>query len=284
MSIERPALYLVATPIGNLADFSPRGQAVLGEVDLILCEDTRTSRRLTGHFQIATPLKALHEHNEEESVPQILEQMKDAREAYALISDAGTPAISDPGYRLVRAAHREGIPVFSVPGACAAIAGLAASGLPTDRFAFEGFLPPKEAARRSRLEGLVHETRTLVFLESCHRIESTLDDMIDVFGGDRPAAIAREITKLHEQTCCGTLSRLRAAMTDAEIPVRGEFVLVVGGGAPPDQSADARRLLAAMLPHMPMRQAAKTVAGLTGMRPNELYALAETLRDPAAKE
>lgn len=281
VSIERPALYLVATPIGNLADFSPRGQSTLEAVDLILCEDTRTSRRLTAHFNIRTPLKAFHEHNEAQSAVEIIDAIKIAPAAYALISDAGTPAISDPGYRLVRAAHAAGVPVFAVPGACAAVAALAVSGLPTDRFAFEGFLPPKEGARRARLAGLVHETRTLVFLESCHRIASTLGDLVTTFGPERPAAVAREMTKLHEHTHLATLGALFTGVNAGEIPARGEFVLLVGGGSPPDHSEDARRWLEAMLPHMPARQAAKAVAAMTGLRANALYALAEELRRTA---
>lgn len=279
MSLERPALYLVATPVGNLADLSPRAISVLRDAERILCEDTRTTRRLTAHFQIGTRLVALHEHNETESAPYLVAEILDARAAYALVSDAGTPAISDPGYRIVRAAHEAGVPVFSVPGPCAAVAGLAASGLATDRFVFEGFLPPKQSARRAHLESLLHEPRTLVFYESCHRIAETLSDLCEVFGPGRPAAIARELSKLHEQTLSATVGELVAGLASGRIPVKGEFVLLVAGGPPADATAEAQRLLIALTPHLPLRTAAKVAASLTGLRANALYAMAEALRD-----
>ncbi|MER3546183.1 MAG: 16S rRNA (cytidine(1402)-2'-O)-methyltransferase, partial [Rhodanobacteraceae bacterium] len=190
-------LWIVATPIGNLEDLSPRAQRVLHAVKLIAAEDTRHSKPLLGHFGIGTPLTALHEHNECEAVASLLVRLR-AGEDIALISDAGTPLISDPGYRLVRAAREAGIPVSAVPGPCAAIAALAIAGLPSDRFTFEGFLPAKAPARRARLRELAHEPRTLVLYESPHRILECCEDLRDIFGAQREARLLRELTKLHE--------------------------------------------------------------------------------------
>jgi len=202
-------LWIVATPIGNLDDLSARAQAILRQADLIAAEDTRHSAALLQHYAIATRRVALHEHNEREASADLVQRMRDGAQI-ALISDAGTPLVSDPGFRLVRAAREAGIVVSPVPGACAAIAALSAAGLPSDRFVFEGFLPAKSAGRRARLQALRGETRTLIFYESSHRIVEALDDLAGVFGADRHAVVARELTKLFETVLDDSLSGLAA--------------------------------------------------------------------------
>ena len=279
MSIERPALYIVATPLGNLGDLSPRAIAVLSEVDLVLCEDTRVSKRLFSAAGIHTRAKALHDHNEAQYAGRLIADMNDARSAYALISDAGTPLISDPGYRIVRAAHAAGVPVRVIPGPCAPIAALSAAGLPTDRFCFEGFLPPKASARKERLRALVHETRTVILLESCHRIEDCLADIVALFGADREISIAREMTKVHEQTVTGSAGRVYAMLKEGAIAQRGEFVLVIAGGEIARQDALARNLLSVLVRHVPVKVASRAVAEATSMSANELYAIAQGLKD-----
>jgi len=279
VSIERPALYVVATPLGNLGDFPPRAVETLDNVDLIACEDTRTTKRLCAHFGIATELTAFHDHNEAARAEDLVARIVEARLALALVSDAGTPLVSDPGYRLVAAAHAREVPVRAVPGPSAAIAALSVSGLPTDRFAFEGFLPPKAAARRARLADLVHEPRTLVVFESCHRIGEALADLAEAFGGDRPATLVRELTKVHEQAVNAPLGDLAAALAQGRIPARGEFVLVVAGGPPRDETDHARAMLQAVLPHMPVKAAAKATATVTGLSVNELYRMAQAIKD-----
>ncbi len=195
--MSQAGLYVVATPIGNLEDISYRAVRLLSEVDLIAAEDTRHSRVLLSHYDIATPMQALHEHNEAQVEGRILERIGEGQ-AIALISDAGTPLISDPGYLLVRAAREAGLPVYAVPGPSAITAALSVAGLPPDRFAFEGFLPTKAAARKKKLQALCHETRTLVFFESSHRIEAAVADMTEIFGGQRLVALCRELTKKFE--------------------------------------------------------------------------------------
>jgi 16S rRNA (cytidine1402-2'-O)-methyltransferase len=207
-------LWIVATPIGNLDDLSARAQAILRQADLIAAEDTRHSAALLQHYAIATRRVALHEHNEREASADLVQRMRDGAQI-ALISDAGTPLVSDPGFRLVRAAREAGIVVSPVPGACAAIAALSAAGLPSDRFVFEGFLPAKPAARRTRLQALRGETRTLIFYESSHRIVEALDDLAGVFGGDRHAVVARELTKLFETMLDDSLAGLAARISNA---------------------------------------------------------------------
>ncbi len=274
-------LYIVATPIGNLEDMSPRAQAVLRQVDLILAEDTRHSARLLRHFGITTPLQAYHEHNERVRAPALVETLRQGR-SLALISDAGTPLVSDPGYRLVREAHQRGVPVVPVPGPSAVMAALSAAGLPTDRFAFEGFLPARAAARRARLQALVQETRTLVFLEAPHRIQATLDDLVAVFGGAREACLARELTKRHETLRLDRLEALRAWVAADPDQRRGELVLVVAGApsAPAEAgAADVDRLLRALLARLPLKEAASVAAEATGLARNVLYRRALALRD-----
>jgi len=275
VSIERPAVYIVATPIGNLGDLSARAVEVLSAVDIILCEDTRHSRRLLDHYAIARPLAALHEHNEAEGARVHLERMRERRHACALISDAGTPLISDPGFVLVRAAHAAAVPVFAIPGACAAIAALSIAGVPCQRFAYEGFLPSQAAARARALQALAREPRTLVFYEAPHRIAAVLAAMRDSFGANREAAVGRELTKRYESLYRGTLGELsRRIGEDAQL-ARGEFVIVVAG-APARMSDDAEleRIVAIVRAHADLRTAVRVASALTGAPRNRVYEVA----------
>ncbi len=267
-------LYVVATPIGNLEDISARALRVLREVALIAAEDTRHSSRLLAHFGIQTPLAACHEHNERNEGGRFIERLQ-AGDDVALISDAGTPLISDPGYHLVRQARAAGVVVVPVPGACALIAALSAAGLPSDRFIFEGFLPAKAAARRTRLEALKEEPRTLIFYEAPHRILESLGDFEDVFGGERMAVLGRELTKTFETLKGLPLAALRAWVEADSNQQRGECVLLVEGWeAPPGESAvsaEALRVLNLLLAEMPLKRAAAVAADITGVRKNLLY-------------
>jgi 16S rRNA (cytidine1402-2'-O)-methyltransferase len=265
-------LYVVATPIGNLEDLSPRAVRLLGEVDLIAAEDTRHSARLLQHYAITTPMTALHEHNERAKAATLIEELRDGR-SLALISDAGTPLVSDPGFNLVRAAHGAGIKVVPVPGACAAIAALSASGLPTDRFIFEGFPPVKHAARVSYFQSLRTEARTLVFYESNHRIVESLADMVAVFGPERPAVVARELTKQFETLRAASLADLSAWVQVDPDQQRGEIVLLLAGAAPNagELDGEAERILRLLLAELPVRQAAALAAQITGQKKNLLY-------------
>ena len=248
-----PTLYVVATPIGNLSDLTPRAQEVLRSVAAICAEDTRRSGQLLAHFGIQQPLVALHDHNEEVLAQRIVARLQ-AGESLALVSDAGTPLVSDPGYRLVRAAREAGIRVSPVPGACAAIAALSVAGLPSDRFTFEGFLPAKGSGRRERLQALAGETRTLVFYESSHRIAESLADMVAAFGPTRPAVLARELTKLFETVLDGDLASLLQQVEADDNQRKGEFVVMVQGGQ--------RRRSPARAGPPPVRQAQRTPAAL----------------------
>lgn len=265
-------LYVVATPIGNLGDLSPRAQETLRAVAAICAEDTRHTRQLLAHFGIDTPLLALHEHNEKALAERLVARLA-AGESLALVSDAGTPLISDPGFRLVRAARAAGLRVSPVPGSCAAIAALSVAGLPSDRFVFEGFLPAKAAARRARLSALAAETRTLVFYESAHRIEQTLADLATAFDGARHVALARELTKLFETVLNGTLADLLARVQGDADQRRGEFVLIVeGAGDDADaRLAEGRRLYARLGEHLPPSAAARLAAELSGAPRKALY-------------
>jgi len=225
LQIEPSTLYVVPTPIGNLADITRRSLSVLSEVELILCEDTRVSRKLLNHYDIDTPTKSYHMHNEHRTVDSLVEELQQGV-SMALISDAGTPAISDPGFLLVRACLQAGIRVITLPGPTAFILALVQSGFPTDRFVFEGFLPHKKG-RKSRLSQLAEETKTIVLYESPHRIVKTLAQCAEVMGPDRPASISRELTKAFEETVRGTLEELEAHFTVH--PPKGEFVLVIQG-------------------------------------------------------
>ena len=265
-------LHVVATPIGNLGDLSPRARQVLAEVAAICAEDTRRSGQLLAHFGIATPLLALHEHNEQQLAQRLVARLL-AGDSLALVSDAGTPLVSDPGYRLVQAARAAGIRVSPVPGPCALIAALSVAGLPSDRFAFEGFLPAKASARRERLAALAGETRTLVFYESAHRIEESLADLCAAFGGERPAVLARELTKLFETVLDGDLLAVQAQVAADPNQRKGEFVLLVQGAS---EDADAsitegRRLYAKLSEHLPPSTAAKLAAELSGAPRKALY-------------
>lgn len=270
-------LYVVATPIGNLDDISARALKVLADVALIAAEDTRHSVRLLQHFGIQTPLAACHEHNEREQGGRFLTKLQ-AGEDVALISDAGTPLISDPGYHLVRQARAAGIPVVSVPGACALIAALSAAGLPSDRFVFEGFLPAKAAGRRGRLEALVDEPRTLIFYEAPHRVLECIEDMVAIFGDERPALLARELTKAFETLKGLPLGELREFVASDSNQQRGECVLLVAGKPAPegDEAVDAHtlRVLDLLLAEMPVKRAAALAAEITGARKNQLYQIA----------
>lgn len=271
------SLYVVATPIGNLDDMSVRALKVLREVALIAAEDTRHSLRLMQHFGIATPLAACHEHNERAEGSRFIERLL-AGDNVALISDAGTPLISDPGYHLVRQARAAGIAVVPVPGACALIAALSAAGLPSDRFIFEGFLPAKAVGRRSRLEQLVEEPRTLIFYEAPHRILECLQDMEAIFGAERPALLARELTKTFETLKGLPLAQLRAFVEADSNQQRGECVVLVAGWSAPEGdeavSTEARRVLDLLLQDLPVKRAAALAAEITGVRKNLLYQLA----------
>ncbi|MCV4263133.1 16S rRNA (cytidine(1402)-2'-O)-methyltransferase [Pseudomonas capsici] len=271
------SLYVVATPIGNLDDMSVRALKVLRDVALIAAEDTRHSSRLMQHFGISTPLAACHEHNERDEGSRFITRLL-AGDDVALISDAGTPLISDPGYHLVRQARAAGVQVVPVPGACALIAALSAAGLPSDRFIFEGFLPAKAAGRKGRLEMLREEPRTLIFYEAPHRILECLQDMEQVFGPDRPALLARELTKTFETLKGLPLAQLRAFVEGDSNQQRGECVVLVAGWTPPEDEdvvgAEARRVLDLLLEEMPLKRAAALAAEITGVRKNLLYQVA----------
>ena len=273
MTQQAGKLWIVATPIGNLDDLSARAQAILRQVDLVAAEDTRHSAALLQHHAISTRRVALHEHNEREASADLVQKMRDGAQI-ALISDAGTPLVSDPGFRLVRAAREAGIVVSPVPGACAAIAALSVAGLPSDRFVFEGFLPAKPAARRAHLQALSGETRTLIFYESSHRIVEALDDLAAVFGGDRHAVVARELTKLFETVLDGALADLTARIKADANQQRGEFVvLVAGAGDEADAArlAEGRRVFELLRKDLPPGRAAKLAAEITGAPRNALY-------------
>jgi 16S rRNA (cytidine1402-2'-O)-methyltransferase len=280
-------LYVVATPIGNLGDLSPRAHAVLSECALIAAEDTRHTGVLLKAFGIGTPQLSLHDHNEQQRAGDIIQRLLQGA-SVALVSDAGTPAISDPGFELVRAAAAAGIAIIAIPGPCAAIAALSIGALPTDRFCFEGFLPARGAARRKRLQSLSAEERTLVLYEAPHRVRETLEDCAAVFGGERNATVAREITKLHETTYRGSLrDLLERAGSDADFG-RGEIVLLIAGlpQAPADEEGGADghggaldRVLKILLAELPLRQAAHLAAQIVDARGNEAYKRALQLKD-----
>jgi 16S rRNA (cytidine1402-2'-O)-methyltransferase len=264
-------LFVVATPIGNLEDLSPRARQTLAEVDIVAAEDTRHTGRLLSHLGLKKRQFALHEHNESRAAGRLIDQLKDGK-SVALVSDAGTPLVSDPGYRLVQAAHENNIAVSPIPGPSALTAALSVSGLPTNRFAFEGFPPAKPAARRKWLQARAADERTLVFFEAVHRIAATLEDMVDNFGADRPAFLGRELTKLHEEGRRASLGELLSQVNDGTIPCKGEFVIAVAGAAGAEApSLDVDRLLSELVQIMPARQAAAIAARVTGGKRNALY-------------
>ena len=270
-AVSPSTLYVVATPIGNLRDLTTRARDVLGAVDLIAAEDTRHTRQLLQAFGLQTSTIALHEHNESQRVDALLRELS-AGKSIALVSDAGTPLISDPGYGVVAAARAAGHIVIPVPGACAAIAALSVAGLPTDRFVFEGFLPAKSSARRERLRELASESRTLVFYEAPHRIAETLSDLAAEFSVDRHATVCRELTKRFETHYVDTLANLaKRAKDDADMQ-RGEIVIVVAGAAPLNTSSvDADALLRVLVDELSPAQAAKIAAKLTDAKRADLY-------------
>lgn len=274
-------LYVVATPIGNQGDLSPRAREILSAVDLVAAEDTRRSGRLLAALGIAKPMRSLHEHNEAAVVQSLVERLTGGA-SIALVSDAGTPLVSDPGFLLVRACAAAGLPVVPVPGPSALIAALSVSGLPTDRFRFEGFLPRQSARRREQLARLGDETATLVFYEAPHRLLETLGDMVEVFGAGRSAVLARELTKVHETVLrSGLGDLLERVRSDAE-QLLGESVLVVAGASQeardrvPEIPVD--ELLRTLLDYLPVKEAAAAAARLTGERKNQLYQRALALR------
>jgi 16S rRNA (cytidine1402-2'-O)-methyltransferase len=283
-------LYVVATPIGNLADLSERAREKLSNVSLIAAEDTRHTGILLKHFGIQTPQVSLHDHNEQQRAAAIIERLRQGA-SVALVSDAGTPAISDPGFELVRAAAAAGFEIIAVPGPCAAIAALSIGGLPTDRFCFEGFLPARGAARRKRLQSLLAEPRTVVLYEAPHRVRDTLEDCAAVFGAERGAVVVREITKVHEATYRGSLRELQAlALSDADFG-RGELVLMLAGAAQTaadeERGADGHggaldRVLTPLLAELPLKQAARLAAQITATRDNEAYKRALQLKQESA--
>jgi len=270
------SLFVVATPIGNLGDMVPRALEILQSADLVCAEDTRHSGRLLQHFGIRTPLVAHHEHSSATEQERILQTLREGG-TVALISDAGTPLISDPGFDLIRTARREGITVIPVPGACAAIAALSVAGMATDRFIFEGFLPAKSAARRSRLEAVATERASLVFYESPHRILDSLQDMAAVLGGTREAFFAREMTKAYETYLFDTLDGLCDRVASDSDQQRGEIVVVVsgaGGAADEAVEREGERVLHLLLGDLPVKRAAALAARITGDSKNRLYQLA----------
>lgn len=279
MKIQSGTLYVVATPIGNIDDLSPRAREVLAEVSLVAAEDTRHAGQLLTRLGISARLVSLHEHNEAQRSDELLELLKTGS-SIALVSDAGTPLISDPGYRLLAAARAAGLPVSPIPGCCALIAALSVAGLPTDRFLFEGFLPARRAARLARLGELAGVGPTLVFYESAHRLPETLVDAISVLGESRPAAVGRELTKLHETIYRGSLADVLGAVKADPGGERGECTLLIGGSPVPlapgeDELARIVNLLAAELP---AAQAAGLAARITGASRRDAYRLVQERR------
>ncbi|RDH85159.1 MAG: 16S rRNA (cytidine(1402)-2'-O)-methyltransferase [endosymbiont of Escarpia spicata] len=271
--LSKGILYVVATPIGNLDDFSVRAVRVLETVDLIAAEDTRHTRPLLRHYGISTQMVALHEHNEREVMGRLLRQLEEGQ-SLALVSDAGTPLISDPGFPLVREAGRLGIPVVPVPGVSAATCALSVAGLPTDRFLFAGFPPRQSSARQRWLQDLVAESATLVFYESSHRILSALKDMAEVFGAARESVVARELTKVHETLLRGRLDALIEIVAEDPNQQKGEFVVLVQGagrGQSDQKTVETEQVLKVLLDELPLKQAAALAAKITGEKKNALY-------------
>jgi 16S rRNA (cytidine1402-2'-O)-methyltransferase len=280
VSIKKGVLYVVATPIGNLGDMSARAVETLSAVDVIAAEDTRHSLPLLRHFGITTPCKAYHEHNERERSPQLIQRLLGG-ESIALISDAGTPLISDPGYHLVIQARQAECRVVPIPGPNAVISALSVAGLPTDRFFFAGFLPARASQRRRCLERLRDETATLVFYESTHRVLESLRDMVEIFGDDRQGVIAREMTKLHETIQNATLVRLYQWMSGQKEQQKGEIVVIIHGAVATvseENHVEYQRILGILLEEMPLKQAVAVATRITGAKRNLLYELAVKIK------
>lgn len=267
-------LYIVATPIGNLQDMTQRALETFAQVDLIAAEDTRHSGLLLSHYGIKKPFFALHDHNEQEKAHILVEKLKQGIDI-ALISDAGTPLISDPGFHLVRQCREAGIRVVPLPGACAAVTALCAAGIASDRFCFEGFLPAKSKARKDKLQSLAEEDRTLIFYESTHRILDMLDDLQIIFGADRYVVLAREITKTWETICGDKAQSLRRWLSDDPNRTKGEMVVIVEGKPKSDEaeefSPQAVKALELIAKALPLKKAAAIVAELYGYKKNALY-------------
>lgn len=277
---EGGVLFVVATPIGNLGDMSTRARETLAHVDAVLAEDTRRSAQLLAHFGIQGSLISLHEHNERERLPVVLARLA-AGEQLALVSDAGTPLLSDPGFHLVRAAREAGYRVTPIPGPSSLVAALSVAGIPSDRFVFEGFLPSKRGERRKRLAALAGETRTLIVFEAAHRIGGSLIDMAEVFGPQRRICLARELTKLHETILFGTLADIAERVAIDADQQRGELVVVLQGAVQRSQSAEhveLEHLLDCLLAELPVKQAASLAARITGLPRNRIYRLALSRR------
>ncbi len=273
-------LYIVATPIGNLGDITRRAIDVLASADIVAAEDTRRCRALLSHLGLSRPLLAYHDHSDDRRECELLAELQRGR-SVALVADAGTPLISDPGFRLVRAARQAGVDVVCVPGPCAAIAALSIAGLPSDRFAFEGFLPARESARKARLEALSAEQRTLVFYESPRRVLALFEDLQAVFGSDRQAVLARELTKIHETLLSGSIAELRSRIAADPEQQLGEIVVLVHGAEEvPDRTAiDSDRLLRSLMPRLSLSEAVDCAVEISGLPRNALYRQALALRD-----
>jgi 16S rRNA (cytidine1402-2'-O)-methyltransferase len=279
-SNQSGTLYIVATPIGNLGDMVPRAVEILQSVTAIACEDTRHSKKLLDHFAIDKPLFAYHDHSDKKSSDNIIARLSSGNDI-ALISDAGTPLISDPGYRLVRAARQQGIAVIPVPGACAAIAALSVAGLPTDRFRFIGFLPAKTTQRKKVLQELAAVPETMVFYEAPHRILETLRDSLEIFGGEHSGFMAREVSKTFETYLHGTLAELVTAVEADSNQQRGEIVLVLAGRESSDSSVtvDGEKILRLLLGELPAAKAAALTAKITGGDKKQFYQMALALKN-----
>jgi len=278
-TLEKSTLYVVATPLGNLGDFSPRAIETLKNVDLIAAEDTRHSRPLLQYFGIATPLISLHSHNEREHSEDIIARLKNG-ESVGLISDAGTPLISDPGAKLLEMVHANHLNVKAIPGASAIVAALSMAGFPADQFVFEGFLPSKPSTRRAHLETLIKETRTLVFYEAPHRILETIEDFIAIFGETRQGALVKEISKIYETCLRGTLQYFQTWLKENPAHQKGEFVIILGGFIKEETteeiSNEAEHILKVLCKSLPIKEAARLTAEITQIPKNKLYAHALT--------
>ncbi len=283
MSVKKPqgTLYIVATPIGNLGDITHRAIETLKKVDKVCAEDTRNTRKLLTHFGIQADLQALHDHNEIARIEQVKGWL-DRGDHIALVSDAGTPLISDPGYHLVNALGDDGYKIEPIPGASAIITALSVAGLPTDRFSFEGFLPAKSVGRNKALQANLKEVRTQVYYESSHRIAKTIEAMLAIFGGERKVVLARELTKMFEQIYRGDLAGLQAWINDDAMHQKGEFVLMLAGQVQDEQTNEqtvaVESLLKILVDELPVKQAAGLAAKITGKKKNELYKLAMSLK------
>ena len=278
------ALYVVATPIGNLDDISARACRILSSVAYIAAEDTRHTGSLLRHLGIDTPMRAYHDHNEASQSEKIVADLKNGKEV-AVVSDAGTPQISDPGYRLVKLALMEGLIVVPIPGASAIISALSASGVAASRFTFEGFLPAKEQQRQKALVKLCHETRTMVFYEAPHRVAVVVNDMQRILGGDRQLSIARELTKIHEQIFFGSITDAIQALSQGAIPAKGEFVIIVEGASESAVlvDADIEKVMQTLINELPASRAADVASKLTGESRKSLYEIAVSLKNSSDK-